>query len=388
MKSFNIFLPVKYSFGTGILEKKLVEVLPLLGNRILIVTGRNFARRYGFLDKIKEICKSFKIEFIHYDKISPNPKTYEIEETRLIVRENKINALLGFGGGSVMDAVKAISIIATNEGKIWDYTMLQKSPENETLPVCLIPTTPATGSEINSSAIITNIDEKRKWGIFDEKIFPKFSIVDPILSKTLDKDYLALCSIDIITHILEPFVTSKEEGVLIKGVAKFYIKKVIESIKTLIKNPEDIKARENMHLLASLALSGVATRGIGGFHEMHWLEHIVSGFYDNVPHPAGLAILLIPWLSYSFKKRKDNIKELFSFIMEKENPDFDEIIDYMDKFYKEINLPRNFKNYGIEKSDFELFWKEYNFLSGKFPKFFPEKIEERDFFEIFEKTLI
>ncbi len=354
----------------------------------MLVTGKNFARKYGFLDKIREICDSLKIEFIHYDKVSPNPKTYEVEEASLIVRENKINALLGFGGGSVMDAVKAISILATNDGKIWDYTMLQKSPERETIPICLIPTTPATGSEINSSAIITNIDEKRKWGIFDEKIFPNFSIVDPLLSKTLNKDYLALCSIDIITHMLEPFVTSREDGDVIKGVAKFYIKKIIESIKLLIKNPEYTRARENMHLLSALALSGIATRGIGGFHEMHWLEHIVSGFYDNVPHPAGLCILLIPWLRYSFKKRKDNIKELFSYLMDKENPDLEEIVDFMGRFYEEINLPRSFKKYGIERKDFELFWKEYNFLSEKFPKFFPEKIEEKDFFEIFEETLI
>ncbi len=386
MKPFNLYLPVRYYFGFNLWEEKLKDFLPLLGDRILLVTGKNFAKKYGYAYKIIELCKNKGSNCIWYNDISPNPKTYEIEKGGEIAKKEKITGLLGFGGGSVMDATKAISILAKNKGNIWEYTMMQKSPQ-EVLPFGLIPTTPATGSEINSTSIISNVSEKRKWGIFDEKIFPSFSIVDPSLSETLDRDYLSLCSIDIITHVLEPFVTGRENAEVIKGVAKFYIKKVIEEVKILRKEPKNKKARENMHLLSGLALSGIATRGTGGFHEMHWLEHIVSGFFDNVPHPAGLSILLIPWLKYRLNKNENNIKELFSYLMDKENVSKEEIFEYLDNFYEEINLPRSFKEYGIKEDNIEDFIREYRFLSDKFPRFFVEKIEEKDLLKIFEEAL-
>ncbi|MEN3044256.1 MAG: iron-containing alcohol dehydrogenase [Candidatus Hydrothermales bacterium] len=388
MKSLSLFLPIRYFFGKGIFEEKLKEIIPILGENILLVTGKNFARKYGYLDKIESIFKELKINFIHFDGISQNPKTFEIEDAVKIARSEKVNSILGFGGGSVMDAVKAISLLVKNEGRIWDYTMMQKSPKNEALNFCLVPTTFATGSELNSTSIISNQEEKRKWGIFDEKIFPKFSIVDPLISLSLDKEYLSLCSIDIITHMLEPFVTSKEEGEVIKGVAKFYIKKTIESIKILIKDPQNISARENLHLLSGFSLIGIATRGIGGFHEMHWLEHIVSGFYDNVPHPAGLSILLVPWIKYRWNKNTSNLKELFSFLMEKDEVDLNDILSYLDDFYNEINLPRSFKKYGIKEVDIEDFVREYNFLTENFKRFFPEKIKEKDLFNIFKEALL
>gem|GEM_PF-784671 len=387
MRPLNIYIPVKYKFGYGIFEKELKKILPLLGKKIMLVTGKTFAEKYGYVDRIKKIAEEVDVEVFHFNSISPNPKTDEVERAGEITRKEKIEGILGFGGGSVMDAVKAISICATNDGNIWDYTMLQKSPENDTLPFCLVPTTPATGSEINSSAIISNPEEKRKWGIFDEKIFPSFSIVDPSLSETLDKDYLSLCAIDIITHMLEPFVTAREDAEIIKGVARFYIKKVIESIRILRKEPDNKKARENMHLLSGLALSGIATRGMGGFHEMHWLEHIVSGFFDNVPHPAGLSILLIPWLKYRWEKNENNIIELFSYLMDKENPEKEEIFEYLNNLYNEINLPKSFKKYGIAEDNIDDFVKEYQYLSDKFPKFFAEKIEDKNFIKIFEESL-
>ncbi|MEN3046481.1 MAG: iron-containing alcohol dehydrogenase [Candidatus Hydrothermales bacterium] len=388
MRPLNLFLPVKYFFGKGIFEEKLKEIIPILGKKTLVVTGKNFARKYGYLEKIKNIFEELKLDFIHFDKISPNPKTFEIEEAAKLARFLNVDSVLGFGGGSVMDAVKAISLLVKNEGSIWDYTMMQKSPKNEVLNFCLVPTTFATGSELNSTSIVSNLEEKRKWGIFDEKIFPKFSIVDPLLSSTLDMEYLSLCSIDIITHMLEPFVTSTVEGEIIKGVAKFYTKKTIESIKTLVRDPKNITARENLHLLSGLALTGIATRGIGGFHEMHWLEHIVSGFYDNVPHPAGLSILLIPWIKYRWNKNSFNLKELFSYLMEKDEVNLNDILAYLDELYNDLNLPRSFKKYGIKENDIEDFLREYNFLTEKFKRFFPERIEERDLIKIFSETLL
>ncbi len=212
--------------------------------------------------------------------------------------------------------------------------------------------------------------------------------MDPLLSKTLDLNYLSLCAIDIITHMLEPFITGFYKAEIQRGIAKFFIKKTIDTIRALKKEPNNTDLRGNMHILSGLALSGIATRGTGGFHELHWLEHIVSGFFDNVSHPAGLSILLIPWLKYRWEKNKENITDLFSFILQKENVKKEEIFEYLDKFYKEINLERSFRKYGINEKDIDNFVKEYAFLTAKFPKFFPEKIDEKNLIKIFEQTLL
>ncbi len=180
-----LHLPVKYYFGIGIWEKKLSDLLPLLGKRVLLITGRKFAQKHGYVDKIKNIFESCNIKFFHYNKISPNPKTHEIETAGELARREKITGLLGFGGGSVMDATKAISMSAVNKDKIWSYTMRQKTPEISPLPFGLIPTTPATGSELNSSAIITNTREKRKWGILMIAFSRNFQLWTPYFQKLL-----------------------------------------------------------------------------------------------------------------------------------------------------------------------------------------------------------
>lgn len=379
MKNFNIYLPTKYYFGYNSFDI-LPEKAKTLGKKAFLVTGKRFLRETGFLEKIKKGLKNAGIKFFHYDNITPNPKTYEVDEGAKFAKREKCDFIIGIGGGSVMDASKGIAIMVKNEGSIWDYMMLQKEPEKGAIPILSVPTIPASGSEYNPGGVITNLKEKRKWFFRSDYTYPAISIVDPSFTEYLPFYYLAAGSVDIITHVLEPFLTADEEGYVQRVFSVLLIKGAMEMILRLKKNPGDRDARANLSYIASLALSGIPTRGIGGFTLMHWLEHVLSGFYDNISHPEGLSILLVPFIRVIKDKFPDNVKKFEDLFGER---DIENIFkDYLEK----VGLLNSLKKYGVEEKDIDKMVFEYKFIMENFPKFGLDKITLEDVKRIYRES--
>lgn len=370
MKNFSLFIPTKYYFGWDSLNL-LPERVKEIGKRVFLVTGKKFLKEKGILDKIKEMFKEKGIDFFHYDNITPNPKTYEVDEGAKILRKEKSDLIVGIGGGSVMDASKGISIMSRNPGSIWDYMMMKKEVK-DAVKIILIPTIPASGSEYNPGGVITNPYEKRKWFFRDDKVYPKISIVDPRFTEYLSFSYLSIGSIDIITHMLEPILTSETYGYIQYNFSAILIKGVMEAVMKIKENHNDKEARENLCYSASLALSGIPTRGVGGFAFMHWLEHIISGFYDNISHPEGLSILLLPFIRFLKKNYPQNVK-----IFEKIYGCTD-IEKVFEDYLNNIGFNKKLKDVGVKEDDIELFVKEYEFLVKSFPNFGFERISLKD----------
>jgi alcohol dehydrogenase YqhD (iron-dependent ADH family) len=378
MKNFSLYLPTKYYFGWNsidLLPKKAKEI----GKRAFLVTGKKFLKEKGIFGKIIDGLKKEGIEFYHYDNVTPNPKTYEVDEGAKILKKEKCDFIIGIGGGSVCDASKGIAVMAKNKGSIWDYMMFKKEIK-KALPIILVPTIPASGSEYNPGGVITNLDEKRKWFFRSEVTYPRISIVDPNFTKYLNFSYLSMGSIDIITHVLEPILTSEEYGYLQYNFGKILIKGVIEMILRIKENPNDDEARENICYFSSLALSGIATRGIGGFAIMHWLEHILSGFYDNISHPEGLCLLIIPFIKLVKKRFSENIKRFEKIFGE-------DIEETFKNYLKDIGFNKTLKDFGIKQEFIKDFLKEYEFLKTNFPDFGFDKIEIQDVENIYLEAL-
>lgn len=379
MRNFNLYLPTKYYFGYNSIEI-IPEKAKEMGRKALLVTGKKFLKERGFLNRIKDGLKEAGIDFVHYDGITPNPKTHEVDEGARIARETGCDFIIGIGGGSVMDASKGIAIMIKNEGSIWDYMMLQKEPEKDAIPILLVPTIPASGSEYNPGGVITNPKEKRKWFFRSDYTYPKVSIVDPQFTEHLSFFYLAAGSIDIITHVLEPFLTAEEEGYIQMRFSVLLIKGAMKMILRIKENPQDKDARANLCYIASLALCGIPTRGMGGFSIMHWIEHVLSGFYDNISHPAGLSMLLVPFIRVMKEKFPQNVKKF------EEIYPVDDIeklfIEYLDK----TGLLISIKEYGVKEEDIERMVSEYKFLMEKFPKFGLDKISIEDVRRIYRES--
>ncbi|MEN6515960.1 MAG: iron-containing alcohol dehydrogenase, partial [Fervidobacterium sp.] len=185
---FEAYLPTKLLFGVDSLEK-LPSLVKPLGNVAMVVTGRSSTKRTGLLDRTVELLKKAGVESIIYDKVQPNPVSYDIDEAAQIAREKKVDFVVGLGGGSAIDSAKAIAITAAMGGKFWDYVEVGggKKPD-KALPVIAIPTTHGTGTEADPFAVITNPETNEKVGIGYDVIFPKVSIVDPRVMVTLPAD--------------------------------------------------------------------------------------------------------------------------------------------------------------------------------------------------------
>lgn len=379
MKNLSLYLPTRYYFGYNSIDI-LAEKARGLGKKAFLVTGKRFLKEKGFLDRIFSDLREKGIDFVHYDNITPNPKVNEVDQGAEIARDQGCDFIIGIGGGSVMDASKGIAIVVKNRGSIWDYMMRQREPEKGALPIILVSTIPASGSEYNPGGVITHSEEKKKWFFRSDYTYPRISIVDPQFTEHLSFFYLAAGSIDMITHMLEPFLSAEDEGYIPNRFAVLLIKGAMEMTLKIKNNPEDKEAGANLCYISSLALCGIPTRGIGGSAMMHWIEHVLSGFYDNIAHPVGLAMLLVPFIRVMKEKFPENIKR------------FEDIygIDDIEKLFKDYlektGLLISIKEYGVEKSDIERMLREYRLLTEKFPDFGLDKIEIENIRRIYTES--
>jgi alcohol dehydrogenase YqhD (iron-dependent ADH family) len=245
------------------------------------------------------------VSAVVFDQVEPNPRATTVDKAGEIARKNSCDSVIGVGGGSPMDAAKAIAVAAVEDKPIWNFIPHgngEPIPVTRALPIMEIPTLAATGSEANCGGVITNWETHEKAVLSSRYLYPKVSVIDPELTLSVPPDYTADGGIDIICHVIETFFTGVEDTPVQDRFALAVIKTVIENLPRAIKDIQDVSTRTNLSWAAAVALSGMVNSGRGGSYPIHALEHALSGHYD-ISHGRGLAILLPAVMEYSFMAR-------------------------------------------------------------------------------------
>lgn len=294
MNSFEIHIPTRIYFGSS-KESAFFDRLKDYGNRVLVVIGGGSVKRIGYLDEVKANLSQRNIEFVLFEGIEPNPHAVTIDRAAAIGKENDVDFVLAFGGGSVMDASKAIAGLIHDDAKeIWPYVLGE--PKYKTmqgaLPVATIPTTAATASEVTAHAVISNPEVKGKSPISYPFLKPSASWLNPAYHTSLPPQTTRDGASDILSHVFENYILGGNEAPPADRYSEGVMQVVIEALPKVLENPENESLRGQLLWASTMALNTMQTAGrVPTTFLLHNLEHALSGYNPNLAHGRGLAIL-------------------------------------------------------------------------------------------------
>lgn len=305
--NFTYSNPTKLYFGENALENLRGE-MGKYGENIMLTYGGGSIKKSGLYDDVMKILKDCKKTVTELSGVMPNPTVEKLYEGARLARENNIDLILAVGGGSVCDYSKAVSVSAYCEEDPWEkYYLRMEDVDNKIIPVGCILTMVGTGSEMNGGAVITNHEQKLKIGhVFGEEVFPKFSILNPVLTYTLPKYQMVAGFFDIMNHITEQYFSGEDDNTsdyIMEGL----MKSLIISSKAAVKNPQDYEARSNIMWIATWALNTLVAKGKSTDWEVHMIGQAV-GAYTDATHGMTLAAVALPYyrhiMPYGLQKFK------------------------------------------------------------------------------------
>lgn len=355
MENFVHNIPTQLHFGKDAIAC-LPKVIGRYGKNVLLVYGGGSIQKIGLYDRIMDLLKDFKV--VECGGIEPNPRIESVERGSVLCKENHIDVVLAAGGGSTIDAAKAICVGAYYEGNDYWEIVTTKGMNRKALPLVDILTLSATGSEFDGGGVISNLKTNEKMG--NSFTYPSVSICDPQYTYSVNAYQTAAGSIDIMSHVLEGYF-SRSEGVdLSDGIAEVILKSVIRNLPIALKKPDDYQARANLMMASSVACSGIPEYGktYSGW-VCHGLEHELSAWYD-ITHGVGLAIVTPVWMRYILKKDPSITPRFVSFaknVFHLEDEDDTALaykgIDELEKFFTETGIPMKLSQLGIDDSHFQ-----------------------------------
>jgi len=360
MKNFEFYNPTKIYFGQGEVEK-VGNLVKEYGTNVLLVYGKESIKKSGLYDQVITLLEEEKLNIFELSGIDPNPRIESVRKVKEMCKQHDIDFILAVGGGSVIDASKGISVAAKYDGDPWDFYAYRITAKSA-LPFGTILTLSATGSEMNKGSVITNLETKEKNGWSSPLTYPKFSILDPTLTYTVNQHQTACGIVDSLTHIME-FYFSKEEAFLNDRIVEGIMKTIIHFGPIAMKEPENYEARANLMFSSTLALNGISgfAKSFDGF--LHRVEHVISANYD-ITHADGLSILTPHWMNYILNPK--TIDRFYHFAVNVFDlyPSKDRMkvakkgIEKMTELYQSLNMPLYFKDVGIIDVDVELLASE------------------------------
>ena len=358
MFDFNYYTPTKVVFGKGS-ERNVGELIREFGGRkVLIHYGGGSVIRSGLLGKVTDILDAAGIPYVTLGGVVPNPHLGLVYEGIELCRRENVDFLLAVGGGSVIDSVKAIGYGVTNEGDVWDFYDYKRKAA-ACLPIGVILTIAATGSEMSDSSVITKEEGLIKRGYSSDLCRPRFAIMDPELTMTLP-DYQTACGCtDIMMHTMERYFTNGGNMEITDSLAEGLLRTVMEKAEVLAADPKNYDARAEVMWAGSLAHNGLTGCGNdGGDWMTHKLEHELGGLYD-VAHGAGLAAIWGSWARYVYKDCLPRFRRFAVNVMGVEAVGSDEEIalkgiEAMEAFYRRIHMPTNLRELGVNASEEDL----------------------------------
>jgi alcohol dehydrogenase len=300
--SFNMYLPARILFVAGELNNLHSQRMPGRKAAIVISKGKS-ARANGYLARTEEQLKLAGIETAVFDKVEPNPLKSMVVAGGAFAKENGCDFTVALGGGSCIDAAKAIAVMATNDGDYWDYvfggTGKGKTMEHKPLPVIAITTTAGTGSEADPWAVVTHEVNHEKIGLGTDYMFPVLSVVDPELMISVPPKFTAYQGFDALFHSVEGYV-SKGVNLLSDMFAITAIENISKNLARAVKNGKDLDAREKVAF--GNTLSGIV-ESVGLCTSQHSLEHAMSAYHQELPHGAGLIMISKAYFTHLIDKR-------------------------------------------------------------------------------------
>ena len=297
--------PAKLLFGPGSLNQLGDEARALGKNRVMIVTYPDI-RKVGLLDRVIKLLEKGGIQNpVVFEKVMPNPRVTMIDEGAALVRKEKVDFIIGLGGGSAMDSSKAIGLASTGTKSIWEYVGIWL-PVNNAPVYIQIPTMAGTGSEMNPSAVITDWEHTHeKTSVGSSSLTAKVVIVDPELTLTVPKRQTAAGGLDILTHLAENYVTEPASLPINDGFKETLMKAVVKNLPIVLQKSDDIAARTELSWASTCAMSSFAKiGGTQGTMACHGIEEAMSGRFDIV-HGEGLAAIFPSWLRNIEPARKE-----------------------------------------------------------------------------------
>lgn len=351
MRQFNLSIPTKIYFGKDILNIALMKEKKLFAGKVMIVIGKQSMRRLGFLNKLLALLKKIDTvnEIFVYEGISSNPKAIEVNTGAKYGIENKVDIVIGLGGGSVIDATKAIAIGIGTRDDIEQYMFCGKNPPKETLPIIAIPTTAGTGSELSKGAIITSIKKNVKTGVRSDNIYPRVAIVDPMFTIQLSEKITKETGFDVLAHAIESYI-SKQANTFTELLSVEAIKIVVKNLPMIIENGDNIEAREQMSY-ASMMMG--INLGNSSTCLPHRLQYPVGAITDT-GHSIGLASLYKAWFRFGYNYSKEKFNYIGELLSDKSCNSKETALKSLDGFMNKIMLNGNLSELGINESNFEL----------------------------------
>ena len=368
MNDFRYCTPTQYVFGRGV-ESQTGQLTRSMGStRVLIVYGGGSVVRSGLLGRVKQSLDAEDIEYFDLGGINPNPTDDRVYEGIELCRANGIDGVLGVGGGSAIDTAKAIAGGALYDGDFWDF-YAGKAIMTEALPIGVVLTIPAAGSEGSGNSVITKLDGLHKISLrTDTALRPRFAVMNPELTFTLPPYQTASGIADMMTHIYERYFTNTPDVEVTDRVAEGVLKAIINEAPKVMANPENYEARANIMWCGTLAHNGVCGTGRQEDWVSHFMEHELSAVY-GVTHGAGLAVIVPAWLTFMVDHNPGKVAQFARRVWDVDIADDRlaavEGINRLKDFYRSIGMPVAIKELGIENPDIELLVKKLHENKGE-----------------------
>jgi alcohol dehydrogenase YqhD (iron-dependent ADH family) len=346
MQDFIYHNPTKIVFGTGTIEKIGEETSPF-AKKILYVYGKNSIKKNGVYEKTTTSLENAGVKRVEFGGVSANPLLSHTRQGIEIARQEKVDAIVAVGGGSVIDEAKAIAAGTLAQNDVWEFYNRSGTKIINALPLLTVLTMSATGTEMNGNTVITNEETKQKLGMNSPFLYPKTSILDPATLVSVPPDQTAYGAVDAVTHLLESYFTQSDDFTPIQDrYVEGIVRTITEITETMQKKPDDLTARSTFMWAATLAWNGLAPSGVGHWSTPnHLIGHSMSALY-NTPHGASLSITLsgwMPWYAEQNEKNNKRLKQLGLSVF-----DNTETVDYFRRWFRAVKSPTTLGDIGID----------------------------------------
>ena len=371
MLNFNYYAPTYFEFGRNTESKVGNLIQKFGGKKVLIHYGSGSAKKSGLLSRVLEYLNSSGISYVELGGVKANPESDLVYEGIDLCCKENIDFILAVGGGSVIDSAKAIAAGVKYDGDFWDFFRDDnRKIVKDTLPVGVILTIAAAGSEGSPSMVITHSEYKLKRGNTKcDIVRPKFAIMNPELTITLSNYQTACGIVDIMTHVIERYFSNTKNCIVTDKLCEAIFKSMIESGKKVIENPNDYEARSNIMWAGTIAHNNLC----GVDREQDWashkIEHELSAKY-GVAHGAGLAVIVIKWMRYVSKRNPYKFREFGKNVFGVRTDLFGTDDDYIEmgiqklqEFWISLGMPSSLEELGYKEEDLEYLVEHVDYTS-------------------------